>query len=341
MSPEAGTGRTDLPRGGAAPPAGGGPMDAYSRVVTGVARRLRPSVASLRLTRPVRGGRRTAGTGSAVLLSPDGYLLTSAHVVAESDEGTAQLADGRELELERVGVDHLSELAVVRVGADDLQPVELGDADDLVVGQLVVAVGNPLGMAGSVSAGVVSALGRSFVVGDGRHGRQLDNVIQTDAALHPGSSGGALADSRGRVVGVSTAVLGPQIGQGLGLAVPIDATTRSIIGSLIRDGRVSRAYLGIAGGRRPLPPRARRRLDQRSGVEVSAVVEGGPAARAGLRPEDILVAVDGHPTTDIGTLQALMTAERIDQPVPVTVVRGGAVRELVVRPGELEPSGRS
>lgn len=314
-------------------------LDAYSRVVTSVAQRLLPSVASLRLTRPVPGGRRTAGAGSAVVLSPDGYLLTSAHVVAESAGGTAALADGRELEFETVGVDRLSELAVLRVSADDLEPAELGDAEDLVVGQLVVAVGNPLGMAGSVSAGVVSALERSFVAGDGRHGRQIGNVIQTDAALHPGNSGGALADSHGRVVGINTAVLGPQIGQGVGLAVPIDTATRSIIAALIHDGRVARAYLGIGGGARPLPPRVRRRLDQTTGVEVSTVVEGGPADRAGVRPEDIMVAVDGHATPDVGALQALMTAERIDRSVALTVVRGGRLRDLVVRPEELTTAG--
>lgn len=311
------------------------PLDAYSRVVTTVADRLLPSVASLKIMHRVRGGRRAGGAGSAVVVTPDGHLVTSAHVVTGADEGTASFADGRELNFETVGVDRLSELAVVRVGTGDLTPAELGDAADLAVGQLVVAVGNPLGMAGSVSAGVVSALGRSFVAGDRRRGRQVDNVIQTDAALHPGNSGGALADSHGRVVGINTAVVGPQIGQGLGLAVPLDATTREVIGALVSHGRVRRAYLGVGGGGRPLPPRAARQLGQEAGVEVLSVVDDSPADDAGIRPEDILVAVDGQSTPDVGTLQRLMSAARIDRRMSVTVIRSGSVLDLEIVPTEL------
>lgn len=310
-------------------------LDAYSRVVTTVADRLLPSVASLKVMHRVRGGRRAEGSGSAVMLTPDGYLVTSAHVVAGGHEGTATFADGRELDFELVGSDVLSELAIVRVRADDLRPAELGDAGRLRVGQLVIAVGNPLGMAGSVSAGVISALGRSFVTSVGRHGRQVDNVIQTDAALHPGNSGGALADSRGRVVGINTAVVGPYVGQGLGLAVPIDATSKAIIASLVSHGQVRRSWLGIGGGGRPLPPRAVRELGYEQGVEVLSVVAGSPADLGGIRVEDIVVTVDGEPTGDVGQLQRVMTDARIGREVTVVVVRRGRAAHLRVRPTEL------
>jgi S1-C subfamily serine protease len=320
------------------PPSDDQALDTYSRVVTAVAERLLPSVASLKIMHRVRGGRRAEGAGSAVALTPDGHLVTSAHVVAGSREGTATFADGRELDFEVVGTDELSELAVVRVHAGHLRPAELGDARQLRVGQLVIAVGNPLGMAGSVSAGVVSALGRSFVTSVGRHGRQVDNVIQTDAALHPGNSGGALADSRGRVVGINTAVVGPYVGQGLGLAVPIDATTKTIIAALMSHGQVRRSWLGIGGGGRPLPPRAAREVGYEQGVEVLSVVAGSPADLGGVRIEDILVTVDGEPTPDVGQLQRVMTAARIGREVPVVVVRRGRTVHLRVRPTELAVS---
>lgn len=239
-------------------------LDAYSTVVTGVAARLLPSVASLRVGRSTRGGRRYGGAGSAVVLSPDGYLLTSAHVVAEADGGTATFADGRELPLTITGRDPLSDMAVVRVGASDLRPAQLGDADALRIGQLVVAVGSPMGLAGTLTAGVVSALGRSFPTRAGSATRIVENVIQTDAALNPGNSGGALADGRGRVVGINTAVAAV----GVGLAVPINATTQRIIAALLAQGRYRRAFLGIAGGARPLPPRAARMLSRRGAIEV-------------------------------------------------------------------------
>src|ERR687896_151492 len=225
-------------------------LDAYSRVVITVAERLSPSVANLRVSRRVRGGRRLAGGGSAVVITPDGYMLTSAHVVAQSDGGArASFVDGRECEVEVAGSDRLSDLAVLRTEARDLTPAELGDAETLRVGQLVVAIGNPNGFAGSVTAGVVSALGRSLPVRSRRAGRIVENVIQTDAALNPGNSGGALVNGRGEVVGVNTAVAGV----GLGLAVPINAATRKIVATLMTDGRVRRAYIGIAGGARAPP----------------------------------------------------------------------------------------
>jgi S1-C subfamily serine protease len=307
-------------------------LDAYSQVVTRVADTLLPSVSSLR----VKADGWQRGSGSAVAVSEDGFLVTSAHVVAGARGGTAGFADGRELDFEIVGTDRLSDLAVIRVAGSQLHPARLGDADGLRVGQLVVAVGNPLGFAGSVSAGVVSALGRSFAASSGRHARVVENVIQTDAALHPGNSGGALADSRAAVVGINTAVVGPGIGQGLGLAVPINQTTKAIIGALVRDHRVRRAYLGLGGGGRPLPPRVARALGRDHGLEVTSVVTGGPAARAGIRPEDLVVAVDGVAVAGIGDLQRLLSAERIGRPVVLSVVRRGERQEVVVTPAELE-----
>jgi S1-C subfamily serine protease len=298
-------------------------LDAYSRVVSTVAQRLAPSVANLRVSRRVRGGRFVDGGGSGFVITPDGFLLTSAHVVDGARRGIhALFVDGREEAVDLVGADPLSDLAVLRASADGLTAAELGDAERLLVGQLVVAIGNPYGFTSSVTAGVVSALGRSLPT---RAGRIVDNVIQTDAALNPGNSGGALADGRGRVVGVNTAVAGV----GLGLAVPINAATRRIVGALMRDGRFRRAYIGIAGGPRPLPPRVAAQRGQRVGVEVVDVVEGSPAARTGLRPEDLVVALGGTPVTSAGDLQLLMTEDLIGTTVAVVVIREG--RELTLR----------
>jgi serine protease Do len=307
-------------------------LDAYSRTVIGVAERLGPSVANLRVTRRTRRGNMPSGGGSAVVLTPDGFLLTSAHVVAgPGSGGRAAFVDGRELRFSVVGADPFSDLAVLRAESRDLVPAELGDAEDLRVGQLVVAIGNPNGFAGSVTAGVVSALGRSLPAGRRGNNRIIDNVIQTDAALNPGNSGGALANGRGEVVGVNTAVAGV----GLGLAVPVNEATRRIIGSLMTTGRVRRAYLGIAGGPRPLPPRVRASVDMRSAVEVVSVVEDSPADRAGLRAEDLIVSVDGTPTASVDELQRLMVEELIGKPVEVRVVREGRVASLCLVPDEM------
>jgi S1-C subfamily serine protease len=305
-------------------------LDAYSRVVSDVAKRLAPSVANLRVSRRIRGGRLVDGGGSGFVVTPDGFLLTSAHVVEGARRGIhALFVDGREEAVELVGADPLSDLAVLRAHADGLVPAALGDAEGLLVGQLVVAIGNPYGFTSSVTAGVVSALGRSLPT---RAGRIVDNVIQTDAALNPGNSGGALADGRGRVVGVNTAVAGV----GLGLAVPINAATRKIIGALMREGRFRRAYIGIAGGPRPLPPRLAARRAQRAGIEVVDVVDGSPAARAGLRAEDLVVAVGDAPVTSAGDLQLLMTEDLIGAEVDVVVIREGRELTLPLVPGELE-----
>jgi S1-C subfamily serine protease len=304
-------------------------LDAYSRAVISVADQLAPSVANLRVSHHSRGGRRLNGGGSAVVITPDGFMLTSAHVVARSDRGgRASFVDGRELGFEVVGTDTHSDLAVLRAEAQDLNPAELGDAERLRVGQLVVAIGNPNGFAGSVTAGVVSALGRSLPT---QSGRVVDNVIQTDAALNPGNSGGALADGNGRVVGINTAVAGV----GLGLAVPVNTATRQIVGALMTDGRFRRAYHGIAGGTRPLPPRLARSLGREAGVEVVQVVEGTPAAKAGLRPEDLIVELDGTPVAGVLDIQRLMVGERIGAQVPVRLLREGRELELELVPAEL------
>ncbi len=308
-----------------------GPLDAYSRVVTEVARRLSPSVSNLRVSRRVGRVRRVDGGGSGVVITPDGFVLTSAHVVAGADRGVASFVDGRELTVDVVGSDPLSDLAVLRAESRDLTPAELGNAETLQVGQLVVAIGNPYGFAGSVTAGVVSALGRSLATRSGSATRIVENVIQTDAALNPGSSGGALADGAGRVVGINTAVAGV----GLGLAVPINATTRKIVGALMSEGRFRRAYIGIAGGPRPLPPRLAAALGRQRGVEVVEVVASSPADRAGLRPEDLIVEVDGVPVGGVDDLQRLMAGELIGRSVTAQLVRQGRRLELEIVPEEL------
>ena len=308
-------------------------LDAYSRTVAGVAERLAPSVANLRVLRSTRRGRMPVGAGSGVVLTPDGFMLTSAHVLAgRSRTGRATFTDGREFPFSVVGRDPLSDLAVVRTEGRDLQPATLGDAERLRVGQLVVAIGNPHGFAGSVTAGVVSALGRSLPARSGAATRTIDNVIQTDAALNPGNSGGALVNGRAEVVGINTAVAGV----GLGLAVPINSATRSIVGALMSDGRVRRAYLGIAGGPRPLPPRARAEVGRSAAVEVVDVVADSPAAKAGLRPEDLIVSLDGQPLDDVTDLQRLMGPELIGKRVEAVVIRGARVLHLGIVPAQLE-----
>jgi S1-C subfamily serine protease len=307
-------------------------LDAYSRIVVDVAEHVSRSIGSLRVMRRGRGGRLPAGAGSAVALTPDGFMLTSAHVVSgPGRSGRVAFVDGRELSFEVVGLDRLSDLAVLRVEGDGLAPAVLGEAEKLRVGQLVVAIGNPNGFAGSVTAGVVSALGRSLPARSGRTFRYIDNVIQTDAALNPGNSGGGLVDSRGRVVGINTAVAGV----GLGLAVPINTATRQIIGALMRDGRVRRAYIGIAGGPRPLPPQARIRLGREAGLEVVEVADGGPAQRAGLRPEDLIVEIGGLPVQRADDVQRLMNDAAIGRPLSVGLLRGDRWHELELYPVEL------
>jgi S1-C subfamily serine protease len=306
-------------------------LDAYSRTVIDVAEGLAASVANLQVTRRTRRGE-ALGAGSAVVIAPDGYLLTSAHVVEGSTAGTASFGDGRETSISVVGSDGLSDLALLRADAGDLAPAVLGDAEQLRVGQLVVAIGNPQGFSSSVTAGVVSGLGRSLPVGRrGGPQRLVENVIQTDAALNPGNSGGALVDSARRVVGINTALAG----FGLGLAVPINQATRRIISALMRDGRVRRAQLGVAVAPRPLPPSVAARLGRRRGVQVVQVIEDGAAARAGVEPGDLMLAVDGVTVEDATDLQRLMIDERIGKPLDATILRAGSERTITLVPEEL------
>jgi len=302
------------------------PLDAYSKVVTSVAGRLLPSVGALEV-RTARGG----GAGSGVVFTDDGFMLTSAHVVAGSTGGTAAFDDGTEARFDVVGADPLSDLAVLRARSTGAPPAVLGDADTLQIGQLVVAVGNPMGLAGSVTAGVVSGLGRSIPARDGRTVRLIDDVIQTDAALNPGNSGGALADSTGRVVGINTAVAG----YGLGLAVPVNATTRTIISELLSTGRVRRAWLGVAGVPVPLPPPVAKRLGQRRGLRVVEVVPGSPAGVSGLYLGDIIVSAGGNPVEGVQALLRLMLGPAIGVRLAITVLRKGAFVDVVAVPAEL------
>jgi S1-C subfamily serine protease len=292
-------------------------LDAYSRVVVGVARAVSGSIASVG-TRTARG----QGSGSASVLTTDGLLLTSARTVH------ADFADGTAAEVDVVGKDPLSDLAVLRARSAVPEPVTLGDATTLRVGQVVVALGNPLGLAGSVTAGIVSALGRSMPT---RAGRVVDEVIQTDAALNPGNSGGALCDGRGNVVGVNTAVAGV----GLGLAVPINTTTRSIIATLISEGRVARAWLGIVGVQQELPPRVADMVGARTGLRIAQVVPGSPAANAGLHDGDLVVAFGSERRPTSTTLQRLMVADAIGKPLEITVWRNGALVDVIAVPREL------
>ncbi|KJK51671.1 peptidase S1 [Lentzea aerocolonigenes] len=298
-------------------------LDAYSRIVSSVARTVTPHVASVRTQN---------GGGSGVVFTDD-LLLTNAHVIGPVRSGRLTFSDGAETEFSVVGTDPLSDLAVLRAHDEAPSPADLGDADRLVVGQLVVAVGSPLGLAGSVTAGVVSGLGRAFPTGRGRNVRMIEDVIQTDAALNPGNSGGALADSAGQVVGINTAVAGI----GVGLAVPVNSTTRQIIKALRTDGRVRRAYLGIVVLPAPLPDPTAARTGQKAGVRLVEVIAGGPADRAGLHARDLVLTVGRQAVTDAQGIQRQMLAEAIGVPLPVTVLRHGAMVDVFAVPTELRP----
>ena len=302
-------------------------LDAYSRIVTAVAAEVTPHVAALQVTG--RDGR--GGAGSAVVVSADGLLLTNAHVVGQASFGRAVFGDGSEADVDVVGADPLSDLAVVRARGATPPPAVLGNAEGLRVGQLVVAVGNPLGLAGSVTAGVVSGLGRSLPTRDGRTARVVEDVIQTDAALNPGNSGGALADSSSRVVGINTAVAG----WGLGLAVPMNDTSRRIIAALTEDGRVRRAYLGLVSTPSPLPAALAERTGRRRGLRIVDVVPGAPADRAGLKAGDLVLEADRRPVADAQSLQRLLFTEAIGRPLPMTVYRSGAMVDVITAPTEL------
>jgi S1-C subfamily serine protease len=310
-------------------------LDAYSQVVVSVAEHLTPRVAALQVSRRRRDGTVAAGAGSAVVFTSDGFLLTNAHVVGKAEAGQVAFADGTTVPFRVVGSDPLSDLAVVRADGVTPAPAQLGEASQLRVGQLVVAVGNPLGLAGTITAGVVSALGRSLPTRAGENVRIVDDVIQTDAALNPGNSGGALAVASGQVVGINTAVAGV----GVGLAIPINGITRQIVATLMAEGRVRRAYLGLAGTPAPLPPSLAIRLGQKTGMRIEQVVSEGPAAKAGLRPGDYLVSANGEGVTSAQSLQRLMLGDAIGLPLALTVLRSEALVDVIVTPEELRGDG--
>lgn len=298
-------------------------LDAYSSTVMRVAQIVLPSVAAVSVRT-----RQGAGAGSASVITSEGHLLTSAHVVEGAIGVEVAFPDGTVAAASVIGADPLSDLAVLRADVDTPPPLTMGDASKLGVGQLVVALGNPRGFSGSVTAGIVSALGRSLPT---RSGRVIDEVIQTDAALNPGNSGGVLADSAGRMVGVNTAVAGV----GLGLAVPINATTREIIDALRASGRVRRAWLGIAGSTVPLGPDVAAKAGSRVGMQVVSVVPESPAAVAGARVGDIVLSLDGVTIPDPTALQRRMVEGAIGRRMEMTLWRNGALVDVVVLPQEL------
>ena len=310
-------------------------LDAYSQVVVSIAEHLTPRVAALQVSRRRRDGTIAAGAGSGVVFTNDGFLLTNAHVIGKAEAGQASFADGTTVPFRVVGSDPLSDLAVVRADGVTPAPAQFGEASQLGVGQLVVAVGNPLGLAGTITAGVVSALGRSLPTRAGENVRIVDDVIQTDAALNPGNSGGALAVASGQVVGINTAVAGV----GVGLAIPINGITRQIVATLMAEGRVRRAYLGLAGTPAPLPPPLAIRLGQMTGMRIEQVISEGPAAKAGLRPGDYLVSANGEGVTSAQSLQRLMLGDAIGQPLALTVLRSEALVDVIVTPEELRGAG--
>jgi len=311
-------------------------LDAYSRAVVGAAERVGPSVVHIEAQFPRSGrGRSNHGTGSGFVFTSSGYILTNSHVVHEAERLDVTLADGSQHPADRIGDDPETDLAVIRVHAGDLVPAALGDSKKVRVGQLALAIGHPYGFQSSVTAGVVSALGRSLRAGSGR---LIDDVLQTDAALNPGNSGGPLVDSRGNVIGVNTAMILPA--QGICFAIAIN-TAKFVAGRLIRDGRVRRGKIGIAVQTVPVPPvlGGRKGVKSRGGVLVVGVDSDGPADRAGLEEGDLILGLDGHEVAGIDDLHRLLTEERVGVKVPLRVLRRPEILTLSIVPVESASQG--
>ena len=314
------------------------PMDAYSRAVISAAEKVSPSVVYIEVQQPVRSRRGNAprmpqearGSGSGFIFTPDGFILTNSHVVHGARRIEVTVSDGRKYEADLIGDDPDTDLAVIRINAPNLVPAYLGEAQKIRVGQLVVAIGNPYGFQYSVTAGVVSALGRSLRA---QSGRLMDDVIQTDAALNPGNSGGPLVNARGEVIGVNTAMIMPA--QGISFATSID-TAKFVASRLIRDGKVSRSYIGLAGQNVPLPRRIVRyyNLAVESGILVVSFEGNSPARNAGLREGDIIVGFDDHPTAGIDDLHKLLSEDRIGHKSSLVIIRGTEKLSLNVVPEE-------
>jgi S1-C subfamily serine protease len=305
-------------------------LDAYSNAVVRAAEAVGPSVIKIEI---LRGNGERQGSGSGFIITPDGFALTNSHVVHGADRVEVTLADGRHPDAQVVGDDPDTDLAVVRIYAPQLHPVRLGDSKRTRVGQLAIAIGNPYGFQCTVTAGVVSALGRSFRANTGR---LIDDIIQTDAALNPGNSGGPLVNSHGEVIGVNTAVI--RLAQSLCFAIGID-TAKYVAGWLIKEGKIRRSYIGVGGQNVPVPRRAVRyhKLGSPSGVLVIAVAAGSPAARAGLREGDVMVDFNGHPIPSIDALHKLLTGDQIGAVSRLTILRGVEKLVLAITPGESRP----
>lgn len=310
-------------------------MDAYSRAVIAAAEKVSPSVVYIEVEQPVRSRRGNSrherrGSGSGFIFTPDGFILTNSHVVSGATKIEVTVSDGHKYNADLIGDDPDTDLAVIRINAPNLAPAHLGEAQKIRVGQLVLAIGNPYGFQYSVTAGVVSALGRSLRA---QSGRLMDAVIQTDAALNPGNSGGPLVNSRGEVIGVNTAMILPA--QGICFATSID-TAKFVASRLIRDGKVSRSYIGLAGQNVPLPRRLVRyyNLVVESGILVVSFEESSPARKAGAREGDIIIGFDDHPTAGIDDLHKLLSEDRIGIKSALVVIRGTEKLKLEVIPEE-------
>jgi S1-C subfamily serine protease len=302
-------------------------LDDYSRTIVGAVDRVTPSVVNIES----RANGSRGGSGSGFIIAPDGFILTNSHVVHGAGEIVVNLSDGRESRAQLVGDDPDTDLAVIRIDAAQLSHVRLADSETLRVGQIAIAIGNPLGFQASVTAGVISALGRSM---HAQSGRLIDNIIQTDAALNPGNSGGPLANSAGEVIGVNTAVIRPA--QGICFAIASN-TAKFVAGWLIKEGRIRRGYIGVAGQTSPLHRRVARfyRLANESGAMVVSVEKGSPAEQSRIRPDDVIVAFNDEPIASVHDLHKKLVGDRIGTPCKLTVLRGTEQLTIYVTPAEM------